>query len=99
MDDVPAYIEELVEDYTRSMAPRFDFTDEPAFLRSLTETYTYHGEFVQDDLGYLVVRCMLGDPEAIDRFVADTTVPQMMRDRLATDIALLKERAKCVRLA
>lgn len=99
VDDVPAYIAELIEDYTRHMAPRFDFTDERAFLRSLPETCTYHGDLVQDDLCYLVVRCMLGDPEAIDRFLADTSVPQMMRDRLAGDIARLRQHAKSLKLA
>lgn len=98
VDDVPAYIAELVEDYTRHMAPHFDFTDERAFLRSLPETYTYHGDLVQDDLCYLVVRCMLGDPGAIDRFVADTAVPQGMRDRIAGDIARLREHAESLRL-
>jgi hypothetical protein len=45
---VYAYIEELVQDYTRHIAPRFDFTDECAFLRSLPEPYSYHGDLAQD---------------------------------------------------
>ncbi|OZB18730.1 MAG: hypothetical protein B7X55_04470 [Rhodobacterales bacterium 34-62-10] len=43
VDDVPAYIEELVEDYSY-MAPWFDFMDERAFLRSPCETSAYCGD-------------------------------------------------------
>lgn len=99
VDDVPDYIAELFEDYTQYIAPRFDFTGERAFLRSLPENYTYHGDPTQNILGYLIVRCMLGDPEAIDRFVADSRVPQIMRDELASDITVLKARAYSLRLA
>jgi hypothetical protein len=95
---VYAYIQELVQDYTRRIVTRFDFMDECAFLRSLPEPYTFHGEFVQHDLGRLVLRCMMRDPEAIGRLVANTPVPQMMRDRLAGAIARLREHPESIRL-
>lgn len=88
--DVPDYIVELVGDYKKYVAPELDFEDEIALLRSLPETYEYHGYPMQDELLYLLTRCILGDLGAPAAFIADPPMPAAMLKRIVGDIERIR---------
>lgn len=98
VDEVTDYVVELVDDYKKHVAPQLDFKDEIALLKSLPETYKYHGYPMQDALLYLLTRCILGDVEAPAAFIADPPMPAGMLTRIADDIERIRVAAPTLAL-
>ncbi|WP_417260171.1 hypothetical protein [Celeribacter sp.] len=93
LGEVPDYIVELIDDFEQHIAPMHSFENEDAFLHSLPPTYRYHGYPLQDELMYLLARCMLNDCNAIERFTSDDSIPLGLKERIADDISLIQAAA------
>ena len=91
IDDVPAFIEEVISTCETQFLNDFDLTSEEAFLRSLPDKYTFNAHPEIQPIGYILKEVLLGNKNAVRSFIDHGDLPAGRLETISGDIKKIEE--------